>query len=222
MRIPFLPLFMRSPLDGIQEHAEKVKECTWAFQQAIECHLNQQCQSFEEHRKEVVNLENEADIIKRRVRTRMSRQFLMPFDKFQIFMYLGEQDHILNAVEESLAWLSYRPTAGIPAILTKETNLLVDAVIEPIEELVEMVDEARRFFRKPTAKQRGTVIDRIRNLRLKEHEADRAENLLKQKIFTLNLEATDLFYMIRFAEIVGTVADHAEKAGDIMRAMIAG
>lgn len=222
MHIPFLSLFMKSPLDGIQEHAEKVKECTWAFQQAIECHLNQNCPSFEEHRKEVVNLENEADMIKRRLRTRMSKQLLMPFNRFQIFMYLGEQDNILDAVEDALDWLSHRPTAGIPSVVTKETYLLVDAVIEPIEELGNMVSEARKFFRKPSEKQRLTVINCIRNLRQKEHEADRAEKLLKQKLFSLDLDAAALYHMIRFAEIVGSVADHAENAGDIMRAMIAG
>jgi uncharacterized protein Yka (UPF0111/DUF47 family) len=35
MRIPFLSMFMTSPFVGLQEHAEKVKECAWTFQQAI-------------------------------------------------------------------------------------------------------------------------------------------------------------------------------------------
>ena len=57
MRLPFLSMFMTSPFEGLQEHAEKVKECAWAFQQAIECHVSKQCLTFEELRQEVAQLE---------------------------------------------------------------------------------------------------------------------------------------------------------------------
>ena len=68
MRIPFMSIFMASPFEGLQEHAEKVKECVWAFQQAIECHVSNRCKKFEEFRREVVRMESEADVIKRRIR----------------------------------------------------------------------------------------------------------------------------------------------------------
>ncbi|MBW2337222.1 MAG: hypothetical protein JRF47_10775, partial [Deltaproteobacteria bacterium] len=44
MRIPFISLFLTSPLEGLLEHAEKIKECAWAFQQAMECHITDQCE----------------------------------------------------------------------------------------------------------------------------------------------------------------------------------
>ena len=50
MRIPFLSLFVTSPFEGLLEHAEKVKECAWAFQQAMECHVSDRCRQFEELR----------------------------------------------------------------------------------------------------------------------------------------------------------------------------
>ena len=52
MRIPFFSMFMTSPFEGLQEHAEKVKECAWAFQQAMECHFSPRCHTFEDFRKE--------------------------------------------------------------------------------------------------------------------------------------------------------------------------
>ena len=52
MRIPFLSMFMKSPFEGLQEHAEKVKECAWTFQQAMECHVADRCKRFEELREE--------------------------------------------------------------------------------------------------------------------------------------------------------------------------
>ena len=68
MRLPFLSFIMEPTFHGIQEHAEKVKDCAWIFQQAIECHLNSHCSLFDELRNEVIQLENEADVIKNRIR----------------------------------------------------------------------------------------------------------------------------------------------------------
>jgi len=47
------------------------------------------------------------------------------------------------------------------------------------------------------------------------------EDLLKRKIFQLKTDPIEIFQMIRLAEIIGSIADHAENAGDMMRAMIA-
>ncbi|MGD8844945.1 MAG: TIGR00153 family protein [Desulfobacteraceae bacterium] len=221
MRLPFLSLFMSSPFAGIQEHAEKVQECAWAFQQAIECYVSKQCQTFDELRKEVNLLESQADAIKRRIRGHLPIGTLMPVSKFQLFRYLREQDGVLDAVEDALDWISFRQDPGIPPGLEKEFFLLIDAVIDPIEELSKMVQEARKYFQSYNEDQRTKVKDIIRNLRRQEHEADRVEDALKGKLFKMDIDAVSIFHLIRLVEIVGSVADHAENAGDMMRAMLA-
>lgn len=221
MRLPFLSMFMTSPFEGLQEHAEKVKECAWAFQQAMECYVSQQCQTFEELRREVIALEQEADSIKRRIRGHLPIGTLMPVSKFQLFRYLREQDGVLDAVEDALDWISYRPEPAIPPDLEKDLNLLVDAVIEPIEELSKMVIEARQYFRSYNERRRIRVKEIIRTLRQQEHEADIIEDRIKKRAFHLSIDPITVFHMVRLAEIVGSVADHAENAGDMMRAMLA-
>ncbi len=221
MRIPFLAIFMRSPFEGLQEHAEKVKECTWAFQQAMECYAEDRCKTIEEHRKEVRKLESEADAIKRRIRGHIPKGTLMPVSKFQLFMYLKEQDKVLDSVEATLDWISYRSEKGIPEKLKKDFFLLVDAVIEPIEELSRMVTEARKYFETFSKKQRSLVKSIINNMREKEHEADKAEDRLKRRVFGMELDAVAVWHLVRLAETIGAIADHAENAGDMMRAMIA-
>ncbi|QTA93250.1 TIGR00153 family protein [Desulfonema magnum] len=221
MRFPFLSLFITSPFDGLQEHAEKVKECVWAFQQAVECHISSKCSSYEEFRQEVRKLENEADVIKRRIRGHLPKGTLMPVDKFQLFRYLREQDHVLDAVKETLDWISYRPEPGIPESLEKDFLLMIDAIVQPIEELNTMVAEARKYFRTYSEQQRKRVKDIIQNLRNLEHEADILEDALKRKIFSVIQDPVTIFHMVRLAETLGAVADYAENAGDMMRAMLA-
>jgi predicted phosphate transport protein (TIGR00153 family) len=214
-------MFMTSPFEGLLEHAEKIKECVWAFQQAMECHITDQCESFEEFRKEVDSLESQADAVKRRIRGHLPKGTLMPVDKFELFRYLHEQDKVLDAVEEALDWISFRSEPGIPDALHKDFFLLVDAVLDPVEEMCRMVAEARKYFTGFSEKQRGLLKEIIHTLRQQEHEADKVEDAIKAKVLNMQIDPVTVFHMIRLAETIGSIADHAENAGDMMRAMLA-
>ncbi|MFY9943591.1 MAG: TIGR00153 family protein [Desulfobacterales bacterium] len=221
MRIPFISMFITSPFSGLAEHAEKVKECAWIFQHAIECLLVQKCDSFEELRKEVARIESQADAIKRRIRGHIPKGAILQVDKFTLFRYLGEQDSVLDALEDALNWISFRIEPGVPRELEKEFLLLVDAVIDPVDELSMMVAEARKYFSNYSENQRMVVKKIVRTLREQEHTADEAEDQLKLRIFQVETDPITVFHMIRLAEIIGSIADHAQNAGDMMRAMIA-
>ncbi len=221
MRIPFLPIFMTSPFDGLLEHAEKVKECAWAFQQAIECYASEQCKTFQEYHQEVDKLESEADAIKRRIRGHMPLGVKMPVSKFQLFMYINEQDKVCDSVEESLEWVSYRMIPGFPEKLKEDLFLLVDTVIEPIEDLSRMVAEAKKYFDTYSDKQRDIVKGIINNIRTREHEADGIEGEIKHKIFSLEKDPVGVLHGVKLTELISSIADHAENAGDMMRAIIA-
>ena len=54
-----------------------------------------------------------------------------------------------------------------------------------------------------------------------DREADQVEDAIKEKIFNLDIDPITVFHNIRLAETIGSIADHAENAGDMMRAMLA-
>ena len=220
MRIPFFDMFMTSPFEGLQEHAEKVKECSWVFQQAIECYFSSKCKTFGEFRDEITQLESEADAIKRRIRGHIPKRTMTPVSTFLIFRYLKQQDAVLDAVEDTLDWISYRSETKIPAELEKDFVLLVNAVIDPIENLVSMVAEAREYFKSYSEKQRVVVKNIIHTLHKQEREVDNLEDIIKRKVFNMEIDAVNIIYLVRLAEIIGSIADHAQNAGDMMRAML--
>ena len=221
MRIPFFSMFMASPFDDLQEHAEKVKECAQIFQQAMECHVSNKCKTFEEFRREVAKLESEADAIKQNVRGRLPKRAMLPVDKFELFRYLGEQDQVIDAMEDTLDWISYKSEPGIPKELEKDILHLVDVVIDPVEDLNKMVSEVRKYFGRYSEKQRGVVKDIIRNLSQKEHEADKVEDMIKEKVLNMKTDPVTVFHLFKLTETIGSIADHAENAGDMMEAMVA-
>jgi len=221
MRIPFFSMFMASPFDGLQNHAKKVKECASVFQQAIECHISSKCKTFEEFRQEVAKLESKADAIKRNIREDLSKRAMLPLDKFELLMYLVEQDQVIDAMEDTLDWISYRDEPGILEDLEKDFLQLVDVVIDSVEELSNMVLEARKYFKYFSEKQRVIVKNIARKLSLLEHEADKVEDMIKGKVLNMNADPVTVFHLFRLAIIIGSIADHAENAGDMMRAMVA-
>lgn len=220
MRFLLSSMFYRSPFENLQRHADKVKECAQMFRRAAECHIKENCGEFESLTDEVARLESEADAIKRNIRNHLPRGILMPVDKFEFFQYLREQDKVLDEVEEALFWLSFRPS-GIPSEIVEDFLALVDAVIPPIEELSRLVKMATEYFKTGSEKQREKMKSLIRDIRQHEKEADILERDLKAKVFTQTKDALAVYHLIRLAEIVGSIADHAQNASDRMRAMIA-
>jgi len=108
MRLLLSSLFMKSPFENLQKHADKVKECAHLFKEAAVCHIGQECKKFDLLTEQVARLESEADYIKRNIRNHLPRGILMPVDKFQFFQYLREQDKVVDEVAGKLE-LASRP-----------------------------------------------------------------------------------------------------------------
>lgn len=220
MRTTFMSLFYKSPFGNLKRHADKVSECARVFHQAIECHLDKQCAMFDDLTDQVAVLESEADAIKRNIRGHIPKGILMPVDKFQFFMYLREQDRVLDAVEESLYWLSYRP-GELEDEIAADLLFLVAKVLPSIEALSPLVDKAADFFKSRSEEEREEIKSIIRDIRQAEHEADHLERELIRNVFTKVKDPLSVFHLIRLLETVGSIADHAQNASDMMRAMIA-
>ncbi|MBW2616935.1 MAG: TIGR00153 family protein [Deltaproteobacteria bacterium] len=220
MRLLLSSLFHESPFEGLQKHADKINECAQLFKRAAVCHIEEKCTEFDDLTDQVARLESEADAIKRNIRNHLPRGILMPVDKFQFFQYLKEQDKVVDAVEESLLWLSLRPK-GVPAALAGDFQHLVGSIIPPIEKLPQLVTMATDFFKSRSERQRTKMKSLIHDIHQQETEADFLEQELKRRIFSEIKDALVVFHMVRLVDIVGNIADHAENASDRMRAMIA-
>jgi hypothetical protein len=220
MRSIFMSLFYKSPFENLKRHADKVTECARMFSKAVSCHLDGRCEDFDNFTDEVAKLESEADAIKRNIRGHMPRGILMPVDKFQFFMYLREQDRVVDGVEEALYWVSYRPE-GIEGDIAEDLKFLVEKVIPAIEMLSPLVETATSFFKARYKEERVKIKSLIRDIRQQEHEADHLERELIHKIFTTIKDPMQVFFLIRLVETIGSIADHAQNASDMMRAMIA-
>jgi len=220
MRLLINSLFLKSPFENLQKHADKVRECARLFKDAAVCHIGEDCQEFDMLTEKVSRLEHEADEIKRNLRNHLPRGVLMPVDKFQFLLYLREQDKVLDEVEEALFWLSFRPRS-IPVEVSDDIHKLIESVIPPIELLSDLVALANKYFRSRSTKTREQMKALIRDIRIYEGKADDIERELKFRFFSTLKDPMVVFHLVRLVEIVGDIADHAQNASDRMRTMIA-
>jgi len=119
-----------------------------------------------------------------------------------------------------LYWLSYR-SSDLPLGITEDLLDLVKGVISPIEKLAELAEEAWNYFRNGREQDRIIVKRSVRDISQWENEADLLERELVKRVFQEIPEPIKAFHLVKLIGIIGQIADHAENAGDRMRAMVA-
>ncbi len=221
MRSGLLSLFRRSPFEGLLKHAELIRDVAPIFHLAFLAYLDSMDEEFEKHHNQVTIIESEGDSIKRNIRGHLPRGVLMPMDKFQLLWYLREQDKILDSTQDALHWLSYRKT-DIPDEFVDDILLMIEKVTDVLKSMHPLVSAAEDYFRTFSEQSRIMVKQAIHQIRDYEFQSDQVERKMIADILNCTtLEPTSVFHLVRLVEYIGQVSDHAENAGDMMRAMIA-
>jgi uncharacterized protein Yka (UPF0111/DUF47 family) len=220
MRLPGLSRTKASSFKDIEDLAGKIKECTWAFQQALECLISKTCDSFDSLRMDVTRLVSEVQTIGNQTGTAITSSRKLPVKGQVLLAFLRELTRVTFSVEEALEWFSFRKQPVLPQELEKDFFLLFDSVIDPIEELVKIIIEARKYFKKPGDKQRASVLSLITGISKMKTESMKLEERVKRKIFSQVEDPVSVFHLVRLAEIISSISLRAENTGDLMRMMM--
>ncbi len=221
MRTALLNLFRQSPFEGLKKHAQLIREVSPVFRKAFKAYLEDNFTDFEICHNKVTIIEDQGDRIKRNIRGHLPRGILLPMDKFKLLWYLREQDKVLDAAQDSLHWLSYRKTK-IPESICDDLLFMVDKITQVQESILPLVESADLYFQSFSEKQRTQVKMEIRAIRELEFQSDQVERSLLSEILSHPFDnATSAYHLSELVRLMGDVSNHAENAGDMMRAMIA-
>ncbi len=221
MRTAFLNLFRQSPFDGLKKHAQLIREVAPVFKKAFTAYLEDDVTEFESCHNKVTMIEDQGDRIKRNIRGHLPRGILLPMDKFKLLWYLREQDKVLDATQDTLHWLSYRKTK-IPEHLCDDLLFMVEKIIGVCESVLPLVESAESYFQSFSEKHRAEVKLKIGAIRELEFQSDQVERNLLSEILSHPFDnATSAYHLSELVRLMGGVSNHAENAGDMMRAMIA-
>lgn len=225
--MPYIPplakLFGRSPFKPLRAHVMKVKETVDPLKQCMEAFCNEDFGEVERLAKTISTLEHECDIIKNDLREHLPRGLFMPVDRSDVLIFLKEQDTVADKAEDAAILMSVRNTKDIPEEIKKGLIDLTCMVVESVDALeaaaLEITDLLESSFSKREVKKMLDIIHKIDD---KEWEADKIGLKLVKDIYRHEDKmGCGTCHLLNISKVIGNIADHAENAGDRLRAMIA-
>ena len=223
-RTPVADTFRRkSPFGQLLDHMEKVRECIDILGDGLTSYYKGDYKGFSELAENVSKIEHEADIIKRNLRNHLPSSLFMPVDKGKFMWALREQDAILDHAENLADMLDMRHTK-IPKKLQDvfiEHAKLVMKTVEAMQDAVGNIrDLVETSFVKREREQTKQFIYKVHEY---EWKADQKKLEMTKGIYKLEkkLDPMDVYHLLKIADWVDDIADHAENVSDWLRAMIA-
>ena len=213
----------KTPFNQLLDHMCKVREGIHILGDGLIKYYKGDYKNFSDLAKKVAEIEHEADLIKSNLRNHLPSSLLMPVDKGRFLWTLREQDAILDHAENLAEMLDMRHTK-IPKELQKvfiEHAELVMNTVEAMEEAVcNIKDLVETGFVKREREQTKEYIHKVHNW---EYKADQKRYEITKGIykFEKKLNPMDVYHLLKIADWVDEIADHAENVADWLRSMIA-
>lgn len=215
-------LFGKSPFEPLHQHMLKVKACVGLVRPLMDAFLKGEQEKVKDVAKKIFKAEHDADIVKKEIRSRLPKSILLPVARGDILRFLKEQDNIADSAEDLAALLILRKTTVAEELKEKLKNF-VDKVLETYEAAMAVSSEIKLLAETSFGGEEAhKVMELIEQLKLKEWEADKAQMKVARKMFSIEkkLDPVSVMMWMHIFRELGTLANHAENAGDQMRLML--
>lgn len=217
-----LNLFSKSPFEPLYEHRQKVRECVDLLKPLFEVTLAGNEDEQKRISSAIAKAEREADDVKIEIRRILPKGIFLPVNREDLLRYLKIQDDMADAVEDVTVLLSMKELAA-PLALVEQIMRFIDCVLD----VCDLADEATDHLRPLVAAGfKGEGVKQVIKLVEKTEDAERrADNISLELARTLfkfedEIRATDIFLWFRIFDLLGDIADHAEKTGEWLRNMV--
>lgn len=193
----------------IDEMHDKVIESALYFKEAFEIYIKEKrSANYRRASKKIKDIEAKADDLRREIESSLYAQNLIPDLRADVLQMIENIDKVINEFDE-VAHKFYIEQPDIPIQYQDSFRILVKQVSECAEN---MAIASRAFFR-----DFATVRDYSRKVYFLEHESDKTWGKLKQNVFDSDME---LAHKIQLSNLIGEVADVADKAEDCIDAVL--
>jgi predicted phosphate transport protein (TIGR00153 family) len=215
-------LFGASPIRPMQRHMQAAVSCAREILPLFEDMVAGRTEMFPERRRQVDELEHQADDIKHEIRSKLPNRLFMAFERRDLLEILDNQDSIADRAQDIAELVDQRKMV-VPEALAEPMLDLVRKVITTCEHAGQVIQELDELVETGFS---GREVERveglIKTLNGLETETDELAERVQRKLFEIedSLGVSTVFWY----ELIGWVArmaDHAEKVGNRMRVLIA-
>ncbi|MDG2421952.1 MAG: TIGR00153 family protein [Gammaproteobacteria bacterium] len=223
MSNPITALFGPSPIRPIQKHMAKAQGCITLLGDFLEASLTKDWAKAEEVQKAIHQAENEADSLKREIRTHLPRSLWLPVARSDLLEMLQFQDRLANRARE-IAGIMLGRKIEIPEELVEsvrdyyQINLNTSAqALKAINELDGLLETGFR------GREANLVEELLAELDELEHQSDVSQVKLRAMLFQMedSLPPVNVIFLYRVIDRLGELADISQKVGGRLLLLIA-
>ena len=223
MNNPISALFGPSPIRPIQKHMAKAQNCIELLGDFLEATYSKEWQKAEEIQETICKTENEADTLKREIRTHLPRSLWLPVARNDLLEMLQIQDRLANRARD-IAGLMLGRKIEIPIELVEgvrdyyHKNLNTSAqALKAINELDELLETGFR------GKEATLVEELVVELDELEHQSDVSQIKLRAMLFQMedSLPPVHVIFLYKIIDRLGELADISQKIGSRLLLLIA-
>ncbi len=218
-----LNLFGRSPIGPLEEHMAKVHACVELLVPFFRAALAQDWKETEVLQQSIVQLENEADAVKRDLRIHLPNSLFMPVARSDLLELLSMQDRLANKAKD-IAGVVFGRRMVFPEVTTNlffeflkrcvEASHQANAAIHELDELLETSFSGSEI---------KIVEGMIADLWQIERDTDDMQIHLRLKLFEMEdkLAPVDVVFLYKVIEWTGDLANYAQDIGDRLQILLA-
>ncbi len=203
-----------SPYKILDEHFKRVCKATRKLDRMVRLYLEGDFSEAASLSVEISKLEHEADELKRNLRASLPKKIFMPIPKGDLLEILASNERIVDTCQDVAQILDMRKTR-VPEELHPLFENFLGHIIEAVDSLRDMMNLLEKVLESTFAKVETSEVIALGHM-VHEHEykADSANKQLSKAIYALEGKESPmaLFHMMRFSDVLDSVADHAENA----------
>jgi predicted phosphate transport protein (TIGR00153 family) len=208
-------IFGASPVGPIQDHMDTCYQCAKELISFFEHVVNADWDRVSASRARIVELEHEADDLKKQLRAQLPKSLFMPVPRQDLLELLLVQDRIANRARD-VSGLVFGRQMMIPETIQRDFLAFVSRNVDAakkarrsIRELDELYETGFRGAEAELVESLVAELDQI------EDDTDVMQARIRAELFNIekDLPPVDVVFLYRVIELTGDIGDMAERIG---------
>jgi len=219
----FSSIFGKSPFKPTQEHMGLCVEAARLVGDLIEAAAADDFAEVAVLQGKISSLEDEADSLKGEIRSNLPRGFLLPVARADLLDLLSRQDNIANRAED-VAGLILGRRMTFPDEMKQAVVEYARVSFSACEKAGAVVNELDELIESSfTGREAQRVVEMIAEVEAREKQSDKEQIELRRLLFPLEaqLPPVDVMFLYTIIDLVGDLADMAERVGHRVQMMLA-
>jgi len=216
-------LFGKSPISPLQEHMQTVLLTVRELTHFVEVSYSADWIKAESIYQAIRNFENQADDEKREIRLHLPRSLFMPIARNDLLTMVSLQDKVANTAKD-IAGVMLGRQLVFPAAIQALFLELVSSATKVSESALLVILELENLLEAGfSGIELATIEKLIDDLDALEKRSDELEIEIRNALMQIetDLPPIDVIFMYRVIELVGALADKAQKVGDHVHIIVA-